>query len=220
VLSKQTVETMTSRKMMLAEDKEEGYGYGWYIGDEAGQKAISHNGGMPGYKSSILMLPEQKLGIVILTNKISYLHEELLGIIVSYLCKPHSFNWTQAEKSLYFKNFTFSWDQPIEIDATLQEGMAPALTTYRGEYEDKVYGKALITEKEGKPFLELLPSRALLSGYLSFIAKDHFRIIFQDPFLPPGELIFEKSKGIKSFTIYLPSEDLSFEGFVFKKINK
>jgi CubicO group peptidase (beta-lactamase class C family) len=219
VLSKQTVETMTSRKMMLAEDKEEGYGYGWYIGDEGGQKAISHNGGMPGYKSSILLLPEQKLGIVILTNKISYLHEELLGIIVAYLREPHSFDWAGAEKSLYFKNFTFSWDQPIEIDTTLQGGKAPTLTTYRGEYEDKVYGKALITEKEGKPFLELLPSRELLSGYLSFLDKDRFQIIFQDPFLPPGELIFETRKGIISFTLYLPSEDLSFEGFVFKKIH-
>lgn len=45
-----------------------GYGLGFFISDRNGYTIIDHEGGLPGMLSSVVMVPELNLGIVILTN--------------------------------------------------------------------------------------------------------------------------------------------------------
>ena len=45
-----------------------GYSYGLMVGEYFGHRAWFHTGGMPGYKSNVLMLPDLNLGIVLFTN--------------------------------------------------------------------------------------------------------------------------------------------------------
>ncbi len=45
-----------------------GYGLGWQLTDVKGNLNVSHTGGMPGMLSKVSLVPDQKLGIVILTN--------------------------------------------------------------------------------------------------------------------------------------------------------
>ena len=45
-----------------------GYGLGWGLADIKGNLQVSHNGGLPGMLTSVTMIPDLKLGIVILTN--------------------------------------------------------------------------------------------------------------------------------------------------------
>ena len=44
------------------------YGLGWYIMDYHSKKLVFHEGGYPGYVAKILMIPEDKLGIIILSQ--------------------------------------------------------------------------------------------------------------------------------------------------------
>ena len=44
------------------------YGLGWRIYDYAGHTLVNHSGGVEGYGAQIAMLPEQDIGIVILSN--------------------------------------------------------------------------------------------------------------------------------------------------------
>ncbi len=44
------------------------YGLGWFIQDYAGRRLIMHDGGVNGYLSSVTLVPQDHLGIVILTN--------------------------------------------------------------------------------------------------------------------------------------------------------
>lgn len=44
------------------------YSYGLMVGQYHGQKALFHTGGMPGYASNVMMLPDLKTGIVLFTN--------------------------------------------------------------------------------------------------------------------------------------------------------
>ena len=46
-----------------------GYGLGLGIRDFRGKKMLTHTGGLPGYLSRVTMLPELRLGIVVLTNQ-------------------------------------------------------------------------------------------------------------------------------------------------------
>ena len=46
-----------------------GYALGFNIRDYRGRKMVTHTGGLPGYLSRVTMLPEIKLGVVVLTNQ-------------------------------------------------------------------------------------------------------------------------------------------------------
>lgn len=56
------------------------YGLGWRIFEYSGKKMIYHSGGLRGYRSKIALIPEEKLGIVILQNSSfeqDFIHEFL-----------------------------------------------------------------------------------------------------------------------------------------------
>ncbi len=44
------------------------YALGWNVRDYHGRKLVAHTGGLPGFVSRVMMVPEQNLGVVILTN--------------------------------------------------------------------------------------------------------------------------------------------------------
>jgi CubicO group peptidase (beta-lactamase class C family) len=46
----------------------DGYGYGWVIGEDFGQKRYQHTGVLPGFLSSLIKFPAEKLTIVIMSN--------------------------------------------------------------------------------------------------------------------------------------------------------
>lgn len=90
LLSENSFQTITSPKIMLSKTSAESYGFGWQIETDNGKKVLSHGGGMPGYKSTVIIIPADKSGLVILTNKISYLNEALAGIIMEYMSSKKS----------------------------------------------------------------------------------------------------------------------------------
>ena len=44
------------------------YGLGWFLRDYRGRKLVTHTGGAPGYVSRVTIVPEENLGVVVLTN--------------------------------------------------------------------------------------------------------------------------------------------------------
>jgi CubicO group peptidase (beta-lactamase class C family) len=48
--------------------KPTGYGYGWYVSDEAGSRFVSHGGKMTGFVSYGVLVPERKLFVAVLHN--------------------------------------------------------------------------------------------------------------------------------------------------------
>ena len=52
----------------LSDGKPTTYGYGWGIGRVQGEAAISHSGGINGFSSFALRLPDQKVYVTVLTN--------------------------------------------------------------------------------------------------------------------------------------------------------
>lgn len=46
------------------------YGLGWYVrADDGGERVVWHEGGMPGASTIIKLLPERRIGVVVLANK-------------------------------------------------------------------------------------------------------------------------------------------------------
>jgi CubicO group peptidase (beta-lactamase class C family) len=45
-----------------------GYGLGWMLSEWNGRQIVSHGGGIDGFNSLVALMPDQKLGLVVLTN--------------------------------------------------------------------------------------------------------------------------------------------------------
>jgi hypothetical protein len=45
-----------------------GYGLGWWIRDAGGRAALDHEGSVAGYQSILLLVPEEQVALVVLTN--------------------------------------------------------------------------------------------------------------------------------------------------------
>jgi len=218
LFSEDTYKAITSAKVMFSNKTDDAYGFGWYIGYENGRKIITHGGGMPGYKSLITIIPEDSIGIIILTNKITYLNEELADVIIKYLT-TNTMSWQETDDNMYGKDFHFSWDEDDRDTTYKQHSFIPNLSVYKGTYEDKAYGKAVIREENGKGFLELLPSKKQFSGYLYYLNKDTFKVVFNDRFVPAGKVIFTTDKNGKpvGFKLDINSSDFLFKYLDFKK---
>lgn len=66
-LSKASLDTMTA-EYELNNGEYTGYGYGLVIGERFGKEEISHNGGINGFATSGIWIPEQKIYVVVLSN--------------------------------------------------------------------------------------------------------------------------------------------------------
>ncbi|WP_420402044.1 serine hydrolase domain-containing protein [Flagellimonas sp.] len=171
VLSRNNFETMTSPKIPLDNRGSGSYGFGWYIDYEDSKKVLYHGGGMPGYKSIVALYPEEKIGIVVLTNKITMINEGLMNMISSYIINPELTDWSQNRK--YFTYFSYSWDREENIQ--ISPNIPSSFAKYCGVFEDKVYGQAQVKMVNSDAILELVPSKDKLSGRLFFLDNQRLR---------------------------------------------
>ena len=44
------------------------YGMGWFLSDFRGKKLVEHGGAIDGMRAEVAMIPEENIGVVILTN--------------------------------------------------------------------------------------------------------------------------------------------------------
>jgi len=84
ILNESTVELMHTRH--FPDNKENGYGLGWFIRENAdGKKQIGHSGGWPGVQTQMTFFPEDKTAIIIFTN--AFDSTQYLGPVASFSFK-------------------------------------------------------------------------------------------------------------------------------------
>ena len=186
-----------------------------------GRKIIQHGGGLPGFHSKVVLVPEENLGFVIIANQISGLVESVYKKILDDYIVHEGKDWAD----IYHKNEIKQGIRKKAADSLWQtkqqRGTKPslALKKYTGTYEDTMYGTAAIDLQNKSLQLQLLPTKELLSGKLEHWQYDTFKIIMNDPFLPPGFVTFELNvEGeVEGFKIKLDNPDFHFHKLVFIK---
>lgn len=141
-----------SRKSSIYPIHIRGYGLGVSVADYNGRQVYSHTGGAAGMVSSVAFIPEEKLGIAILTNNDNQSFFELLRyqVMDAYLNVPY------VNRSLQqLGNFKAEMNKQLaEIKGWEQRTNTtkPALAyeDYTGEYENELYGKLTVTQAAGK----------------------------------------------------------------------
>lgn len=170
-----------------------GYGLGWFLSDVAGTFEVTHSGGLLGTVTKFTLLPEKKIGIVVLTNQQSGTAFTAINNAIkdSYLGYENR-NWVGKygkRMDNYFQNVNQEKAKVFEEAIAFQsQGCIPAKENIIGGYQDAWLGNILITEKDNALWMEL-ENQPNLKGELipynasTYIAKWTNRSYDADAFL-------------------------------------
>jgi CubicO group peptidase (beta-lactamase class C family) len=139
-----------------------GYGMGWFLRDYKGRELVGHPGGVAGYVSRVMLVPEEHLGIVILTNaeETNAYEAVLFHILDGYLGGPTQ-DYIAAFKAKEAR-------QHIAAEETIQKAQharaasskpSLPLEQYAGDYSDPWYGKVTIRRENGALVLNFLATK-------------------------------------------------------------
>ncbi|RZJ65179.1 MAG: serine hydrolase [Flavobacterium sp.] len=123
-----------------------GYGLGWFLSDVKGNLRVSHTGGLPGMLSQVFMIPDLKLGVVILTNTESggaSLFRAVNNVIVDSYLGLDKIDWveTYAARSKQNRNVGDSITTNVWKQVERSKKIKVNPTDYVGIYEDNWFGK-------------------------------------------------------------------------------
>lgn len=158
------------------------YGLGVYTTDYAGKQVYWHTGGAFGMVTNVCFVPEENLGITILTNNDNQSFFEALRyqILDAYLHVPY----TDRSAFLYqfFKNGMK--DEAKELDAMkkrVDQKKQPELKLedYTGEYVNTVYGKITI-RKSNNMLICHFEHHPNLIGYMEYMDNNEFRMTYSN----------------------------------------
>ena len=136
------------------------YGLGFGLRDYRGRKVVSHGGSVPGYVSQVALVPEDRLGLVVLTNQeetgafeaVKYrVFDEYLGAPVPPV------DWIAAFRKRADDERRKAEEAVAKAAAARDATSRPslALASYAGRYRDAWYGDVTIAESGGRLVLEM-----------------------------------------------------------------
>ncbi len=158
-----------------------GYGEGWGLSDYRGHKLVSHTGGWPGMVSRTTLVPDTKLGIVVLTNQEvgAAFNAVTYAALDAFLGAPgdaaSKTDWVAAYAAAVAKasgKADDSWKEHLAARDAKSKPSLPA-AAYAATYRDPWYGDVVIAQQGGK--LRLRFTRTpLLAGTLEHWQHDTF----------------------------------------------
>jgi CubicO group peptidase (beta-lactamase class C family) len=159
-----------------------GYALGLGVRDYRGHKLLQHTGGLPGYVSKVAMLPDLRLGVVVLTNQES--GEAFESIVYHVL--DHYLGAPPADYLASYRDRRDAARQQLarleaEASAARDSASAPSLPLerYAGTYRDDWYGDVTIALEGGRLAIRFSRSPSLV-GDLEHWQHDSFVVRWRD----------------------------------------
>ncbi|AYO58162.1 serine hydrolase [Chryseobacterium sp. 6424] len=171
-----------------------GYGLGWFLTDVKGYQQVYHTGGLIGTVTQFTLIPDLKLGIIVLTNQQSgaaftaitnTIKDAYLGIedrnwlktLADRMAKMNS-DYEKGKKEVFAKSAAFKKEKNLQ----------PTAKQFTGTYRDAWFGDVTITQ-EGNTYRIFCKNSPRLKGELlpysqnTFIAKWDDRSYDADAFV-------------------------------------
>ncbi|NUO77526.1 MAG: serine hydrolase [Lysobacter sp.] len=195
-----------------------GYGEGWQLSDYRGRKLVWHTGGWPGMVSRVTLVPEHKLGIVVLTSAElpGAFQAVTLRALDAYLDAPRT-DWTAAYSAALDKSLAKGDEDWKRHEAARTPGTQPslALAKYAQTYRDPWYGDVIVEQRDGKLRMRFARSEALVGElqhwqHDSFIVRWDQRWLNADAFVNFALTADGKVRELRMESVS-PNTDFSFD---------
>jgi CubicO group peptidase (beta-lactamase class C family) len=170
----------------------EQYGIGLRLRDYRGRKLVTHTGGLLGYVSQVIMVPEEKLGIVILTNgEAGETFSSISWHVLDHYFSAPPNDWIAAYKAVLDKREKEAAEVVSKAAGARDKDSHPSLPLgkFAGTYHDAWYGDAMVTIQDGKLHIRFSRS-AGLNGTLEHFQYDTFVAKWVERSVPDAYVTF------------------------------
>lgn len=197
------------------------YGLGWSLRDYRGRKVVGHGGALTGMFSQVSMIPEEHLGVIVLTNQeesgamsaiTNHIFEHYLGV--------PSIDWIGAYRQTRDETLKKANDAEKKQIAERSPNARPSLeiSRYAGEYNDAWYGKAVIAYESSKLTLRMTHTPSMVAD-LEPWHYDTFKAVFHDKTIPDAFVTFSlDSEGKIERMTMVPTSDLADFSFDYQDL--
>jgi CubicO group peptidase (beta-lactamase class C family) len=157
------------------------YGLGWLLSDYRGRKVVEHGGNIDGMSALVAFVPEEKLGLVVLTNMSgSELRTALKLRIIDAFMGGEAKDWSASHLKT-MKSFEAQGkaaEKKRNDERVKDTKPSLALDKYAGTYQDEMYGDVKVEQDEsGKLLVRYGPA---FMGDLEHWHYDTFQAAWRD----------------------------------------
>lgn len=167
------------------------YALGLNVRDYRGERMLTHTGGLPGYVSRVTMVPDRKLGVVVLTNQESSdAFEAVTHRVLDHYLDAPAWDWLAAYTAVRQRADSalaaFEARASAGRDSTSRPSLA--LDRYAGTYRDAWYGDVEIAEEDGGLVIRFSRTPSLVGDlehwqYDTFVARWRDRSLRADAYV-------------------------------------
>jgi hypothetical protein len=192
------------------------YGLGWVISDFRGRFTVSHGGDYDGMLSEVWMMPEERLGVVVLTNCdrvvgrpiVNRIRDAFLGLVERDYSAEALARRNKAKAEKKETPFPLAVHPPITLEQ------------YAGTYGGPMYGDATVAREGDRLVLKLLPNPDFVAD-LTPTGGDTFTLKWRKrfAFFAGGwaHFVVDGRGKVTEMHLDVPNNDLWFDELEFKK---
>ncbi|MEO0556647.1 MAG: serine hydrolase [Bacteroidota bacterium] len=191
------------------------YGLGWFLNDYHGRWIVGHGGGYDGMFSRLMLVPEENLGVVILTNSMTGLQtaltnrilNEALGVPISNDTSELAARDAQGRAAFYAR-----------IDSTTTPRFATApprvpLSAYTGRYSGDLLSDATV-DADGEALVLRFDAADHLVADLTPLHHDVFRLDWRETYAWFGSgsahFLLDAAGEVIELRLDVPNDDFWF----------
>jgi CubicO group peptidase (beta-lactamase class C family) len=196
------------------------YGLGWFLQEYNGREIVYHTGGVNGFVTSVTLVPEEKLGIIVLTNTDANNFYEAFKweIMDAYMGLPYR-NYSNAYLGFQRQQdaATAKWLKEKRDTVAMNNKPAVPLSAIAGTYKHDIYGNMTIAMEDGKLVARFEHHKGRYA-VLEPLGSSRFLASFNDPLygIKVWPFIVENGK-VKSVTVTV-ADFVEFTPYEFYKI--
>jgi hypothetical protein len=190
--------------------------------DYKGHKVLSHGGGYDGMYSRVVLVPEERLGMVVLTNSMTWLPTAACNRILDEFLGGDKKDWSTMMLEEFRENRRKFHQRITDATTPRIEDSRPSLELkhYTGTYTDPLYGKATVELANNELVLRFDVNQDLTAD-LDHLHLDTFRVDWRKEFawFDGGNIQFmlNNKAEVSGFKLDIPNDDLWFYEFDFRR---
>ncbi|RYY33161.1 MAG: serine hydrolase [Sphingobacteriaceae bacterium] len=196
------------------------YGLGWFIQDYHNHRIVMHDGGITGFVSSVTLVPQDNLGIIILTNTdqnnlIDALRWEVLD---AYFKLPYR-NYSDASLKEY-KAYTakeLAEDKKKRDTVLTNPRTALSISYYEGKFNNPVYGSLTVERGENNILNVRFEHHPKMYAKLQPLGGNRFYATFSDPAFGKAVFPFTVQNGKVTGLTVKPADFVEFGSYEFTR---
>ena len=172
-----------SRKSSVLPAHFRGYGLGVFTTDYNGRQVYWHTGGAFGHVTNVCFVPEENLGITILTNNDNQSFFEALRyqILDAFLGVSYT-DRSQFQLQFFLQGKKETDDELLAMKTRVDKKNMPKwpLDNFTGDYYNPLYGRITINRSNNNMLVCHFEHHPSLIGYLEYMDNNEFRITYSN----------------------------------------